>query len=292
MTVSQQFQDFRSNYLIPSNMVSSILDRYGRITRRLNIEFWSTESSTSHSLYVGSYGRDTAAKGVSDLDVYFQLPKSVYDQYNGRINGQSAMLQAVRTALQKTYTSSSIRGDGQVVVISFNDGVTFEILPGFNNNDVSITFADSNDGGSWKVCNPGAEMASFARRNRESNHNLKAICRMMRIWKAECDVPITGMLIDTLAYNFIENWEHKEKSFLYHDFLVRDFLYFLTQCDRAQDWWRAPGSNSWVRRTGVFERKAILAFTSATEAIQHQRSGQHWSSVQAWRRVFGASFPS
>ena len=27
--------------------------RYGKITRRLNLDFWRTDSETSHSLYVG-----------------------------------------------------------------------------------------------------------------------------------------------------------------------------------------------------------------------------------------------
>ena len=35
------------------------------------------------------------------------------------------------------------------------------------------------------------------------------------------------MLIDTLAYQFIDGWGYKDKSYLYHDFLVRDFFYYL-----------------------------------------------------------------
>src|SRR6185437_14520539 len=112
---------------------------------------------------------------------------------------------------------------------------------------------------SWKTCDPKAEMEHFAKRNGESNHNLKAIGRMARIWKDEHNVPISGMLIDTLAYNFIDTWQYKDKSYLYHDLLVRDFFLNLAKCDPKQDWWRAPGSGSWVRRTGNFERKAQAA---------------------------------
>src|SRR5437667_8559984 len=85
----------------------TIPQRYQAITKRLNTDFWETTSETSHSLYVGSYGRNTAIEGFSDLDMIFQLPHAVYLQYNDHSgNGQSALLQAVRASMMKTYSSS------------------------------------------------------------------------------------------------------------------------------------------------------------------------------------------
>lgn len=67
--------------------------------------FWSTTSDAAHSLYVGSYGRNTAIKGFSDLDMLFQLPSSAYDQYDGYAgNGQSGLRQAIRKSIEKTYS--------------------------------------------------------------------------------------------------------------------------------------------------------------------------------------------
>ena len=293
MGVAENFRAFRNEYLISQTLMSSISVRYKRITRQLNTDFWNTDSDVSHSLYIGSYGRDTAAKGVSDIDMYFKLPYSVWEQYNRHQgNGQSALLQSVRASMQKTYPTTSLKGDGQVVVVSFADGITFEILPTFENKDGSMTFPDSTDGGSWKTCNPKAEMESFAARNLIANHNLKAIGRMARIWKSEQAVPISGMLIDTLAYNFIDGSAHKDKSYLYHDFLVRDFFLSLSNCDTTQDWWRAPGSGSWVRRTGGFERKALTAYNNAIEAINNETKGYEWAACQSWRKVFGTTYPS
>src|SRR3954454_1766219 len=98
------------------------------------------------SLSIGSYGRDTAAKGVSDIDMYFRLPYSEWKKYNDyQGNGQSALLQAVRRSMQETYPTTSLNGDGQVVVVSFTDKVTFEVLPVFENTADTMTFADSND---------------------------------------------------------------------------------------------------------------------------------------------------
>ena len=269
----------------------SISYRYKRLTRQLNSTFWNTDSESSHSRYIGSYGRDTAARGVSDIDVYFQLPLSVYQQYIGYVgNGQSALLQAVRNSVSNTYPTTSLRGDGQVVVIPFTDGITFELLPGFANTNESITFPDANGGGCWRTCNPTAEMSTFAARNTAANHNLKAIGRMARIWKGQNGVNMSGMLIDTLAYNFMGSWAHKDKSYMYHDYLARDFFIYLSQIDPAQERWGAPGSGSWVRRTGPFERKAKSAYDSAVEAIRQETAGYAWAARQSWQLIFGTLY--
>ena len=67
------------------------------------------------------------------MDLIVWLPYATYLKYDAHQgNGQSALLQAVRTALQKTYSTTSIDADGQVVVVGFTDGLTFEALPAFD----------------------------------------------------------------------------------------------------------------------------------------------------------------
>ena len=110
------------------------------ITHRLNLDFWDNDSETSHSLYVGSYGRNTAIHGFSDLDMVFRLPCSKYERYNSYSgNGQSALLQAVRESIQRTYSTTTIGADGQVVQVSFADGIAFEVVPVFDKTDGSFT---------------------------------------------------------------------------------------------------------------------------------------------------------
>ena len=102
MGLADWFSTFCSNIQVQDG--GTISARYKAITRRLNTDFWSTTYDTSHSLYVGSYGRNTAIQGFSDLDMIFQLPYSVYEKYSGYIgNGQSALLQAVKASIEKTY---------------------------------------------------------------------------------------------------------------------------------------------------------------------------------------------
>lgn len=294
MSVADNFKAFRANYLIPASTVGLISYRYKRITRQLNSDFWGNTSETAHSLYVGSYGRDTAANGVSDLDVAFTMPNSVYHQYNAHAgNGQSSLLQAVRTSISRTYPATQVGGDGQVVAVGFSDGTWFEILPVFLNKDgKSFTFADANGGGSWRICDPRAEMEAFALRDRvTANGNLKALCRMIRIWRDRFGVPISGMLIDTLAYQFMLTWEYRDKSYLYHDWLVRDFLQYISKLDRTQNHWRAPGSNSYVFKKGNFQTPAAAGYLIASSAINHEHESRPHTARNKWRELFGSIYP-
>lgn len=185
------------------DVVSSVLYRAKQITKRVNSDFRDIDSDTRYSLFVGSYGRGTDIH-VSDIDMIVELPYSVYEKYNNYSgNGQSALIQALKESIKKTYSRTYVRGDGQVVKLNFSDGICYEIVPGFINKDgESYTYPDTNDGGSWKTTKPRAEIAEMNSANSKWNKNLKRLCRMARAWKDNWDVPMGGLLIDTLAYNF------------------------------------------------------------------------------------------
>lgn len=109
--------------IISQDIRDTISKRYRTATRAINKEFWNSQSDTQHSLYVGSYGRGTAID-TSDLDILVELPQRNFNQYDSiKGNGQSRLLQAVRNAILVSYPRSDVRADGQVVKISFNDGM-------------------------------------------------------------------------------------------------------------------------------------------------------------------------
>lgn len=292
MGLAEWFSTFCANIQVQDG--GTISTRYKNITRRLNSDYWTTTSDTAHSLYVGSYGRNTAIQGISDLDMIFQLPYSVYEQYNNYSgNGQSALLNAVKTSIEKTYSTTSIRADGQVILVPFNDGITFEVVPAFINKDDSFTYPDSNNGGRWRTTNPKPEIEAICARNAVCNGNLILLCRMMRSWKNKWNVPIGGLLIDTLAYQFIESYTYRDKSYLYYDYFCRDFFKWMAEQDENQEYWKAPGSGQYVYGKGLFQYKANRCYNISLEAIAHETASpkQEWSAKQKWRDIFGNSFP-
>ena len=290
MSVSTKFQNFCSNIRISSSDASNISYRYKRITKQLNKDFWDTDSDSSHSLYVGSYGRDTDIH-VSDIDVLFQLPYAVYERIDRHLgNGQSSLLAEVRDSLKKTYPSTHISGDGQIVAIKFEDGINFEIVPCFVNTSGSYTYPDSNNGGSWKTTNPKPEIKEIRKTNDLLNGNLKNLCRMARAWKDKWDVPIGGLLIDTLAYQFIKQWTHRNESFLYYDYMTRDFFEYLKNQDENKAYWLAVGSGQQVYKKGNFQYKALRCYNLAVEAVNYEQREMPYSADGKWREIYGNKF--
>jgi hypothetical protein len=291
MSVSSKFEAFCLNISISSNSVSNIEDRYRVITKRLNRDFWNSDSDTYHSLYVGSYGRDTDIH-VSDIDMLFWLPDKIYEQCNKHQgNGQSALLQTIRKSLEKTYSTSHLRGDGQVVVIKFSDEIRFEIVPCFENKDDSFKYPDTNNGGSWKITNPRAEINAIREANNKWNKNLKRLCRMAKAWKDEWSLQIGGLLIDSLAYNFMSQSEYKDKSFLYYDYITRDFFEYLKNQSKDQEYWLAPGSEQYVWKKDDFYYKALQCYNLSLEAIEYEEQNKDWSASQTWKQIYGNKFP-
>lgn len=69
MSIADDFKKFLDNIKVDNSSTISL--RYGEITASLNKKFRNTESKTDNSLQVGSYGRWTAIKGISDLDMIY-----------------------------------------------------------------------------------------------------------------------------------------------------------------------------------------------------------------------------
>jgi hypothetical protein len=178
-------------------------------------------------------------------------------------------------------------------MIPFTDGITFEVVPAFVNQSGSYTYPDANGGGSWRVTNPKPEINAIKIRNIACNSNLIPLARMLRSWRNKWNVPISGFLIDTLAYQFIETWPFRDKSFFYYDYLFRDFFLWASNQDPNQEYWKAPGSGQHVHGKGLFQYKAKQCYNLALESITHETATpkREWSAKQRWRDIFGASFP-
>lgn len=197
---------------INSEVRSRISQRYKRVTKAINREFWGSGSETSHTLYVGSYGRGTATN-TSDIDTLVVLPRDEYERYDlYRGNGQSRLLQAVKESIKATLPSTDVHADGQVIVMNFSDGMKIEVLPAFEETnwrgDPSFSYPDSNMGGNWRSTNPKAEQLAMREKNKSSNDLLFDTCKHIRVVHSErySSYKLSGIVIDSFVYEAIGNW--------------------------------------------------------------------------------------
>jgi hypothetical protein len=281
------FEDFRKNLAVKNDV--EISGRYLAITRRLNKDYYDTDAERAHCLQVGSYGRNTAIHGVSDLDMAFELPWSVHERIcAGTGNVQQTLLNEVKKKLEVLYPNTTIKADGQVVAVLFKN-YRVEVLPAFVETDGRYKYPDANDGGKWRWCHPREEIAAIQAVQVRTNRNLKRVCKMLRAWKNKHGAPMSGMLIDTLAYNFFKsNSSYDNKSYGAYPQLVKDVFSYLGERPE-QTHWKAPGSEDKVNTSGRFQAKAKKAAKRAQEALDAETEKE---KHKLWKKIFGRHFPS
>jgi len=283
-STSSMFSTFISNLVIPDRGVIS--DRYEEITAALNKTFRDTESKTANSLQVGSFGRSTAIKGVSDLDLLYIMPVLKWDEY--RDGKQLKLLQDVKAAILKRYPKTKVRVDRLVVTVSYTD-FHMEVQPVFEQKDESFQYPDTGSGGSWKTTKPRAEMDAISNLDERKNGNLRRLCKMGRAWKNQHGVPMGGLLLDTLAYNFLNSVvTFDSTSFTSCGQMAHDFFEYLEN-EPKKDRYAAPGSAQHVKVKTPFQSKAKKARKLAEKALG---GGTGASANKKWKKVFGREFPA
>lgn len=285
MTTAEIFRTFVGNLRIENH--TQIEGRYGEITAALNKNFRDTESKTANSLQVGSYGRWTAIKGISDLDMLYIVPTLKWDTYN-KDGGQSKLLADTKKAIQARYPRTNIYVDRLVVCVLYTN-FYIEVQPVFELEDGSFKYPDTKNGGSWKITKPREEIRATKEFIDNKNKNLRHLCKMLRAWKNKHGVGIGGLLIDTLAHNFLASTDaYDNRSYSYHDYMVRDFFHYASNL-QDQDYYLALGSRQRVRVKQKFQRPAKIAHDLCCEAID--ATGKD-NEGKKWQKVFGSEFPS
>lgn len=283
ISISDTFKAFLTNIAVDNG--DTIALRYAEITCALNSRFRSTESETANSLQVGSYGRWTAIKGISDLDMLYIMPASKWNTYKD--GGQYELLRAAADAIGARYSRTEIRVDRLVVQVRYQD-FHVEVQPVFEEDDGSFKYPDTYASGSWKITRPREELEAMTQTNAAKNRNLRRLCKMTRAWKNKHGVVMGGLLIDSLAHRFlIGTTEYDEKSYLHYGSMVRDFFKFLSELSK-QEYFAALGSGQRVRVKKNFQKKAVKAYELCQKAIA--ASGTDTQN-EKWRRIFGRGFP-
>lgn len=283
LNTTEMFTDFVSNLAIDN--VDTISLRYGEITCALNQNFRDTSSKTANSLQVGSYGRWTAIKGISDLDMLYILPASEWSNYKN--GGQSKLLKKTKEIIQARYPSTDVFVDRLVVRVLYQN-FHIEVQPVFELEDESFRYPDTKDGGKWKNTKPRLEIKAMSDSDADKNKNLRRLCKMLRAWKNQKGVQMGGLLIDTLAHNFLnQTTEYDAKSYASYPDLMLDMFTYLSELPE-QDYFAALGSGQRVAVKKKFQPKSKKAHKLCQAAIDAK--GQK-GEYKKWRKLFGKPFP-
>lgn len=289
MSVSARFSKLLDNIALTDAQTSSGILCRESVVKCLNGAYWNSASDSANSMSVGSWGKFTRIRPPRDVDVVFKLPSSVYNRFEQRSgNKQSQLLQEVKGHLQRSFTTTSIRGDGPVVLVPFT-AFNVEVIPAFPLTTGKYWVSMTDNGGRYKEADYEEEISSISRSNTTTNSNTRELIRMMKCWQGYCSVDIKSFWIEITAVNFLDQWEHKGKTRVYYDWMVRDYLLYLY--GQKNRYIFAPGTYELMNLGEKWASKASSAWVRARKACEHEAAGYGYSAGEEWQKIFGSDMP-
>lgn len=296
--IGAQFDRLLRSIELTSNQVDAASIRHTAIREKLEAEFPGAKT-----FIVGSYAKNTSIRPPSDLDIFLVLPRSMYEKYNSFSyyyrNAQSELLQEVKTKIQKYYPNTTMKADGQVVIVPFASSFAVEIVPAFSKISIAgysygYTICNTSNGGSWKDVDPIGEKSAVTSSNSTTKGNTVKLIKMIKCWKRECNVPLKSFCIEILCQNFLKNYQYHDNSSVYFDWIVRDFFDYLVKL----------GNNSLsfygisITHPTTYENltigkewhsKSEMALLRSKKAIEY---GEKYPSLakDEWKKIFGDWF--
>lgn len=262
-----------------------------RIARSLFAKYYPNQFFDASSyVKVGSYGKGTATRPRTDLDMLFVLPRDVYmriEELAG--NKQSQLLQEVRRTLLVTFPNTEIGANGQAVVAPFQT-YNVDIVPAFHfiagEFAGQYLIADSTDGGRWRYSNPVAEYNCLQEVDLISAGKATHLIKMLKAWKRECNVEIKSICLEIAATVFLTHWEHRHQTIFYYDWMIRDFFGFML--NYVNGWARPAGITEQILLGDCWESKCRSAYSRALKACEYERADDDIAAASEWQKVFGS----
>lgn len=287
--VTGRFKGFLSNITLSDEQLEDGRTKIKGVVKCLNKHYWGIDSDSANYTLGGSWGKQTRIRPPRDIDVVFYLPYDVYQRFEGRTgNIQSQLLQEVKNVVAATNSRTTIRGDGQVVVVAFNSYMV-EIAPAFRLDNGQAWLCDTNDEGSYKTIDPVAENKAFDDADKKWNRNARDLVRMLKTWQEYCDVPIKSFMLERIVVDFLSRWEYSGRDHFWYDWMVRGFFeYMLT---RANGYILMPGTSEIVALGNEWLAKATKASKAAIEACKYETNNADLLATIEWQKIFGYEIP-
>lgn len=234
------------------------------------------------SYFAGSYGRGTEIH-TSDIDLIVSLPIGILKKIKEINDSQDWWLKEIANSLKQRYTSAKIQADGQVVSVNFGR-IKFEILPAFlNRRTYKFIYADTNQGGKWRITDPRSDVKACCDLFNKVGMKYRKMCWLMRCWRNNCKVEISGIIIDCYVYDILM---YNNDNYLNYDILCLLFFKKLSQNTKKR-MVVVPGSQIEVIDDYKYGHKAEEAYELTKYAILYQDLG---ISIGYWQMIFGKYF--
>ncbi len=279
--IENLFSNFIENLSLTTTQRQDAKTKYSGVIDCLANYFYDRDATSNDRYLFGSYKTKTNIRPIddgSDVDVLFKIDENTYEKYK---DNPSGLLQKVRNALKKKYTTTEeIHAWGKVVLVKFSDGHhNVEVLPALENDDDTFKIPNTEDGGSWEEgFDPREQVDSFQKSNENTDGLTRELTKMLKNWVRNTSTlkyKSYTLVNDVMA--FLDESYPDGKGNNKYDEIVQAFLIYMKNRLTTDD-----------DRYSHFE----TALKRANKAVQYEKEGKHIEASEEWRKVFDSSmFP-
>lgn len=284
MKIDEQFKVFCGNIQVGDARQMVIDSHIQGILECLDQRLCKGEKGTT--LIWSSLGRGTSACFGNFVRLMYIIPHQFFSDDK---EFPLRLVESLRVALSSLCSKIFINQAGSGITCAFEDGFTFEIIPCFENYDYSLRVYNQSNISNWAYVYPRRELAALQYMENVTNGNYSKICRMVRAWSYTNCVSLCGIFLDTLVFNFLNDYVYRDWGYSYYDWISRDFFKYLSS--RSHEKIKAMGSNRIINSQGHYQKKAVIAYEMAVEAINYYKINNFEKSNQRWREIYGDAFP-
>jgi len=90
-----------------------------------------------------------------------------------------------------------------------------------------------------------------------TNGNMRALAKMIKLWKREQNVHIKSFVMELLLAKWLESYPNGIHDYYWYDFFIRDFLRFMI--GKAHSFVIVPGTNDIIWLGDTWKAKAEAA---------------------------------
>ena len=254
--------------------------------------------AVAKSMFIGSTSRDTAIRSTSDVDLLVVFKRDEA-RWGGNWVSSDTLVSRVRNDLNARFRATTVRRDGQAVVIHFGQGSeAVDVVPAifheFRGSANSPVYLIPRGDGEWMETAPEAHQRYLIAKNDQSSSKLRRTVKLLKHWRASRTngIPLNSIHIELLLAS--ENICVGAKS--YATCLTDSFeLLRRRECRGLRDPVGVAGVLYAVQTQAQYGQLLSAVEYAADHAnrAMHAEARRNWSEAfRQWDIVFNGSFPA
>lgn len=279
--MDNEYNTFISNITLTTAQSEDAQTKYTGVCKKLYSKYYSGDYNEGCKFLFGSYKTKTNVRPLTadqDVDVLFKIPKETFERFKAyKSNGQSALLQEVKTTLQEKYTTTEkIKAWGKVVLVQFSDNHhNVEVLPAYEQDDGTFLIPNSEYGGRWETFDPRAEIKKFEESNERTQGLTRKLCKMLKSWVHNTtSMTYKSYKLMNEVIPFLDETYPSGKGNRSYSKIVFDFFdYMSSLCEND------------------IKTYVNTALERARKACEYEDNDKLIEASDEWRKIFGDVFP-